>query len=171
MNGKVWAMTAFGVFLSLALGFFIIPTKLTIERAVLVDASPQAIYPHIVDLSAWEAWDPWRVEGVGVPGKGVGAQRPWPHGGTLHVQDVEQDIRIQYTIDESARPSNGTIELLNDDGGTVVVWTHYTQTGYLPQQRLSGWVDRSALALEMDDALSMLKAGIEGSDENTSAPR
>lgn len=163
MDLKVLGAIGFGLIVSLMLGFFIIPTDLTIERAVLVDASPEEIYPHIVDLQQWDRWDPWQTQVQGTPTKGEGAGRTWARGGVLRVDDAEQDIRLMYTIEGAAVPTSGSLELLNDDEGTVVVWTHYTQTGYMPSDRLAGWAARSELALEMDEALGLLKADIEAS--------
>ena len=161
MDLKVLGAIGFGLIVSLMLGFFIIPTDLTIERAVLVDASPEEIYPHIEDLSRWDSWDPWGTQVQGEPTRGEGARRTWSRGGVLHVEDAEQDIRLMYTVDGAPVPTSGSLELLNDDEGTVVVWTHYTQTGYMPSARLAGWAARSELALEMDEALGLLKADIE----------
>jgi len=161
MDAKVIGGVVFGLFVSLALGFFIIPTDMTIERAVLVDADPEDIYPLMVDLEKWDRWDPWDVAVLGEPTRGEGARREWPGGGVLQVEDAEQDIRLRYIVQSAPTPTNGSLELLNDKNGTVIVWTHYTQTGYLPSARLSGWAARSELALEMDDALGMLKALVE----------
>ena len=79
----------------------------------------------------------------------------------LRVEDVEQDIRMHYIIDAVDLPTSGSLELLNDAKGTVIVWTHYTQTGYLPSARLAAWVARAELALEMDEGLGMLKSAVE----------
>jgi hypothetical protein len=161
MDWKVYSGIGFGFFISLMLGFFIIPIDMTIERAVLVEATPEEIYPHIVDLQRWDAWNPWDVAVLGEPTRGEGARLEWPRGGMLRIEDVEQDIRMHYIIDAVDLPTSGSLELLNDAKGTVIVWTHYTQTGYLPSARLAAWVARAELALEMDEGLNMLKSSVE----------
>lgn len=167
MNGRVIGATIFGTLLSLMLGFFIIPTDLTIERALLVPVDSDEVYPHLVDLAAWESWEPWETAVVGAPSVGVGARRGWPDGGVLRVEDVERDIVVRYIIETGTgremQPASGAIELKTHADGTVVVWTHHSQTGYLPSERLAGWTARAALALQIDTALANLKRVAETS--------
>jgi hypothetical protein len=162
MDVKVIGAAGLGMVFSLMLGFFLIPIDLTIERAILVEADPEDVYPLIVDLQRWDSWDPWDTAVLGEPTRGAGAQREWPAGGVLKIDDAEQDIRVHYTVSPAPMPTNGSLELLHDEKGTAVVWTHYTQTGYLPSDRLAGWVARAELALELDKALELLKAEVEG---------
>ena len=161
MDAKVIGGVGFGALLSLMLGFFIIPTEQTIERATLIAADSSAIYPHLVDLAAWDDWEPWETDVVGSPTVGAGARRGWPDGAVLRVEEAERDIAVRYILEQSPQPASGAIELKTHKDGTVVVWTHHTQTGYSPGARLAGWTARAKLALEIDDALAGLKATAE----------
>ena len=56
-------MTLFLLFVLAALSAAIIyvsllPDKFRVARSIIIDASPEAIYPHINDLHAWEHWSP-----------------------------------------------------------------------------------------------------------------
>lgn len=55
----------------------------TVERRTTIDAPPSAIYPHVEDLHAWQAWSPWEDLDPDLdrtytgPDKGVGASYAW----------------------------------------------------------------------------------------------
>ena len=54
-----------------------------IERSTTIDAAPQAIFPHINDFHAWEAWSPYEKMDADLgktysgPASGVGAAYAW----------------------------------------------------------------------------------------------
>jgi len=35
------------------------PNTFRVERAIRIAAPPEAIFPHINDLTKWSAWSPW----------------------------------------------------------------------------------------------------------------
>lgn len=161
---KTAAYILLGLMVSLLLGFFIVPIDLTTERLMYIEAKPAEVYPHLVDVSRWDAWESWQTEPIGDTTVGVGAMRSWPDGGVLKIDNAERDIRLHYTVEQLSREESGNIEINphQTKDGTVVVWTHFSQTGYSPGARLAGWSKRSAFALKLDEALVGLKDTVEG---------
>ncbi|MEL6349097.1 MAG: SRPBCC family protein [Myxococcota bacterium] len=156
-----------GLLVSLLLGSFIVPTDLTTERVMYVEATPAEIYPHLVDLQKWDRWEPWDTDPVGAKTRGEGARRGWPGGGVLVLDNAERDIRLQYIVEQRDPIESGNIELTphRTKEGTVVVWTHFSETGYFPAARIAGWSQRATLALQIDDALTQLKQTVEGPEK------
>jgi hypothetical protein len=54
-----------------------------VSRSILIDAPPEAIFPHIDDFHAWAAWSPYERMDANLaktftgPAKGVGAGYAW----------------------------------------------------------------------------------------------
>ena len=62
----VWLLLGLASMVAL-IALFLIPATWTVEREVVVDAPPEAIWPWIVDLERWPEWSPWQegaYEGV-----------------------------------------------------------------------------------------------------------
>jgi hypothetical protein len=160
MNMKMIGIIVLGLLVSLMVGSFILPTELNIERAVLVQAEPEALYPAISDLSKWNDWEPWGTGTTSEQTTGVGATRGWPGGGELVLSELKAD-EVHYQIHNLPVPASGFLALQTVEGGTAVVWVHQSQTGYGPISRISGWAARGALAQELDEGLARLKASAE----------
>ncbi len=165
MNIKTIGIILMGFFFALMVGSFILPTDLNIERAVLVEAEPEALYPSISDLSKWNDWEPWGTGTTSEQTTGVGAARGWPGGGELILSELKED-EVHYQVHNLAVPASGFLALQPVEGGTAVVWVHQSQTGYGPISRIAGWASRGELAIQLDDGLARLKA----SAERTTAP-
>ena len=162
MNTRTIGYILLGACLSLAVGTFILPTELNIERAVLVDAESADLYKSISDLSKWNDWEPWGTGTTSEQTTGVGASRGWPGGGVMILSSLEKD-EIHYQVHDLAMPASGFLALQEVEDGTAVVWVHQTQSGYGPIARISGWAARGELALELDPGLARLKALAERS--------
>ncbi len=95
-------------------GLFL-PTSYTVERSIVIDASPNRIHEYIGDLKNWDSWSPWKEEDLtlvithGEKTKGVGASQSW-------VGD-SGDGALTFTKDS---PTEGIEYDLVFDGGTYV---------------------------------------------------
>lgn len=49
-------LVLFGIYLVAAV---IAPSSLRIEKSIVVNVSPAAVYPHVVCFDKWEPWNPW----------------------------------------------------------------------------------------------------------------
>lgn len=59
------------------------PGEFRVERSTVIDAPPDVIFPHVNDLSGWQAWSPWAKldpqakESFSGPASGTGAVFSW----------------------------------------------------------------------------------------------
>ena len=63
-------------------GLFL-PTSYTVERSIVIDATPAQIHTYVGDLNKWGTWEPWTEEDPtivitkGEKTEGVGATQSW----------------------------------------------------------------------------------------------
>ncbi len=112
------------------------PDTFVVERSVVVDAPPEAIYPKIADLHAWASWSPYekldpQMKKVfnGTPGA-VGSSYYWSGNskageGTITVRELMPPQKVTMQLD-MLKPLEGhnVVEFTLDptDGGTRVNW-------------------------------------------------
>jgi uncharacterized protein YndB with AHSA1/START domain len=73
------------------------PDTFHVERSVLIQAAPEAIFPHINDLHLWDAWTPYNKDPAmkkthSGSAAGVGARYAWE--GDKRVGQGEISIRV-----------------------------------------------------------------------------
>lgn len=177
-RGLAWAMGA----LALASGAFVVvgvllPGRVEVVRSVEVRAAPEAVFPFLNDLAAWDEWAPWgqvqsRLEG---PASGPGARRVWDDpsigAGSFALTNARPPSRVDYVVEveggalrfEGAiaveaknTPASGAPEIVS-----IVTWTERADLGWNP---LLGW---TALAMDqsqgqvLQDSLERLKELVE----------
>lgn len=65
------------------------PDDFRIQRAIVINAPPDKIYPLIADFKAWDAWSPWEKKDPGMkrtfsePASGQGARYAWEGNGEV----------------------------------------------------------------------------------------
>ena len=48
------------IMVGLLLGIgFMLPSSFSVERSLIIEAKPTAIYPWVANLKKWPRWDPW----------------------------------------------------------------------------------------------------------------
>jgi uncharacterized protein YndB with AHSA1/START domain len=109
----------------------------TVTRTTTIEAPPEAVWAHLVDLHQWEAWSPW--EGMDPDqqrtytgsASGVGQHYAWSGNrkvGQGSMEITEADAPRRLVIDlrfvKPFRSSNTTsLELRPEDRGTFVTWS------------------------------------------------
>lgn len=112
------------------------PTEFSIQRAALIDAPAEKIFPQVNDLHAWNAWSPWakldpqaqnRFEG---PEAGAGAAMHWTGNnkvgtGSMTIVDSQPHSRIVFRLD-FLKPMKATntaeFTFAPQAGQTLVTW-------------------------------------------------
>lgn len=113
------------------------PDEFRVTRSILIAAPPEAIFPHIEDLQAWQAWsayedkDPDMRRTLGSPSRGVGATYAWDGdsnvgAGRMTVVEATAPSHVRIALDFT-RPMQAhnlaDFELRPEAGGTRVTWT------------------------------------------------
>ncbi len=108
----------------------------TVERSITIDAPPEQIYPHVVDLRRWTSWSPWEAmdptmrHTYTAPNQGVGQSMAWTGNrkvgqGSMTIIDAKTDDRVALNV-AFLKPFKTTntvdIVLTATDGSTLVQW-------------------------------------------------
>jgi uncharacterized protein YndB with AHSA1/START domain len=113
------------------------PSTYKVERSLVVDAPPAAVFQRVVDFRKWEGWSPWakldpnmKVDFAG-PESGVGAIYHWKGNdkvgeGRMTITGASADRLIQVKLEflkPWAQTSLTQFTFAPDPGGTKVTWT------------------------------------------------
>ena len=156
--------------LATAIGFLMPPT-MRVQRSVVVEAKPEAIYPLIASFKdGWSQWTPWKTEvapSFSGPSIGVGATQTWDDpkmgDGRLIItradpqRGVEMDL---YLMHDQFRLA-GSLICEPAGSGTRVTWTDEMELGANPLRRLTGPFYEVAIGREFDRGLATLKRKAE----------
>ncbi len=163
-----------GVAILFALVGLFLPRTATMERSVVIDASPDAIFPLLNDLRAMRDWAPWyerdpqaefRYEG---PEAGVGATVHWQSdhpevgSGTQEIIESRPGEYVRTRLDFGAQgEAEAWFALAEVAGGTEVTWGFVTDFGNNVIGRYFGLVLESMLAPDYEAGLAKLKRVVE----------
>ncbi|WP_298460159.1 SRPBCC family protein [uncultured Cellulomonas sp.] len=112
-------------------------TSYRVERSTIVDAPPEAVYPHLADFRRWTSWSPW--EGVDPTmtrtysgaDAGAGAVYAWTGNrkagaGRMTITEVTPPWRVAVDLrfDKPFRSRSETVFTVEPAGaGCRVTWT------------------------------------------------
>lgn len=174
-------MTTVLVGLLAALGLLIAfvasrPSRFAVTRSTVIAAPPSAVFPHVDNLRAWDAWSPWAAldpaarNSFSGPQSGPGASFAWDGNrnvgaGRMTIVDSRRDERVQIRLDFE-KPMKGTNEAVFTfapaDGGTRVTWTMTGRNNFIAKA-INVVVDCDTMVGGMfDKGLASLKAVAEG---------
>jgi len=152
-----------------------LPREVKVARSTVINAPPEAIFPHINAMDATQAWSPWlagdpdTVVVIEGPGSGVGNKMTWASevrsvgSGTQEIIASAENELVETAV-EFGRSGAATarFDLMPLGESTEVTWGFVTDTGYNPIARwiglgIDGWVGD-----DYEDGLARLKALVEG---------
>jgi uncharacterized protein YndB with AHSA1/START domain len=104
--GAVVASALIGVMIAA----MFLPTAFRIERTIMIKAPPEAIFPLLTDLRAWQGWSPWEGKDPALkrtysgPDSGVGGAYAWEGNdavgaGRMEITDVTVPSRMAMRLD------------------------------------------------------------------------
>jgi uncharacterized protein YndB with AHSA1/START domain len=166
--------------LVIALGVvgLLLPGYAHVEREILIEARPAAVFPHLNDLRAFNAWSPWaqksadtRYEFSG-PQSGVGARMRWESGdagvgsGTQEIIASEPDRRVVSRLNFGEQgQGTATWDLYPAASGSRLIWTFDTEFGWDLIGRYAGLFLDGLIGTEYETGLQRLKERIESDTE------
>lgn len=157
-----------GIVLFGVIGLFL-PAEYSVERSVLIAASPAQIHELVDDLTRWPDWMPWSAMdksielAPGAVGRGAGATL------TMHSPRGTADVEVKRSdpsgvdyvmaIEMAGNkvPWQGSIHYTPTDAGTRVTWIMH---GLMDVPVLGGYFALSAdrtLGVAMDRGLAQLR--------------
>lgn len=159
--------------LFLIVGFFL-PRNVIVEREVVINAPPEAVYPHISSLQAFSEWSPWgdldpemQVTYSGSD-TGVGNVMEWtsdhPNVGTGRQEIVEtvENRSVRTALDFGDMGTAQAWWQLEPEGtGTRVVWGLDADMGSGPIGRWFGLMMDGLVGADYERGLARLQDIVE----------
>lgn len=153
----------------------VLPREVAVTRSIVIDAPAEAIFPHINDLEAGEAWSPWlgrdpeAVLTYGEIAEGEGATMTWSSehpqvgSGSSEIIEVLENEFIAVALDFGDMGSADATWYLNetDGGATEVTWGFATDMGAGPAGRWMGLMMDRWVGADYQLGLENLKALVE----------
>ncbi|OAN69317.1 hypothetical protein A8B78_05605 [Jannaschia sp. EhC01] len=155
-------------------GMFL-PRYVSVERDVVVDAPPEAVFPHVASLQAFSEWSPWgdldpdMVLTYSGPEEGVGNVMEWTSehpnvgNGRQEILEVVENESVRTALDFG---DMGTAEawwrLTPEGDGTRVVWGLTADMGSGPVGRWFGLMMDGWVGADYERGLGRLQAIVEG---------
>ena len=137
--------------LGLVVVSFFMPKTYRVERAVVIQAKPEAVFPLLADLKQWPKWGVWHERDPAMTiayspvTTGVGAFSDWQSktqgNGKATVTAVEPLKSVTYTLEmpDQGMLGVGVLAMSPAENGAVRVTTTMTgELGMNPMMRLMG---------------------------------
>jgi hypothetical protein len=170
---KILVFGLVGLIVVLLLVGFFMPTNWRVQRSIVVDAAPEAVQPHVADLSHWPEWNPcvsedprmtFSFEGEQAR---VGSVMRWHSekmgDGVVRMTKASPGEGMEYelSMEEFESPARGSITLVRDGQRTRVTWTDAGDVGSNPFMRLTLPLMEAMMGKYFDRGLATLAANVE----------
>jgi len=152
----------------------LLPSAATVERSIVIEAPPAAVFPHLDSMRAFHAWSPWSDIDPDThyafpgPAQGVGSRMTWQSGdaqvghGSQEIIVSEPDRRVETRLVFGDKgEGTATFILEPENGATRVRWQFATRFGWDLVGRYVGLMLDSMIGAAYDKGLRRLKATVE----------
>lgn len=159
--------------LAVLIGVFM-PSQISIERSIVIEAPIEMIYDQANNLHNWEKWSPWHKidPNMGLSykngGIGEGASYTWTSdhssvgNGTLTISETKAFEYIKTVMDFGEKGS-GTADFIfaQADNGIKVTWNMHSELGSNPVMKLFGPLMKKSISDAYDRGLADIKTQCE----------
>ena len=168
---KILKKIAIGLLILIGLlvvtGFFL-PSKSQVTRSVVINTTPETVFPFVNNLKNWELWSPWQAMdptvklSYGAIYEGVGGTYSWdgPETGKGTVTITASESPKQMLNDvmfEGMGTSKAAYNLEKVDGGTKLSWSFESENGMNPFMRWLSVIMEGMLEDQFDQGLNKIK--------------
>lgn len=153
---------------------FLLPRHYKVERSIVINATPAAIFPLVNATTSWPQWSIWNQRDPAMTitysgtGGGAGAKWSWKSksegNGEMEFTDVMPERKITYrlTFADFGSTAIGTIAFVPvDEKSTTVKWTNEGDMGRNPLFRYVGLMMDRMVGKDFDASLARLKTLVE----------
>lgn len=123
-----------GVVILVIVAGFLLPSKVHVERSLLIDAPPEEIYALISDFGAWGDWSPWAEldpdASMQITGSGLGQKMVWSSqspqvgSGTQEITGLDAPDYLETHLDFGANgEADAAFRLIPEGEKTQVIWS------------------------------------------------
>ena len=155
--------------LLLVLVAFLLPSTYRVERSIVINAKPEAVFPLFADLRRWKDWGAWQERDPGMKTTfsekttGAGAWSAWESksegNGKMTITASDAPKRVAYKLEfpDMGTSSEGVMTLAPAAGGVQVVWMDSGNLGLNPLFRWFGLFIDKMLGPDFEKGLANLK--------------
>ena len=161
-----------GILFLAYLAGFLLPRKVQVERTAIINASPEAVYSLINNLTTYDKWMPWnqldptwKVE-YATQKVGAGAWYKWDSKNssvgkgklTIDQSIPNEKIITKLEFEGFSEPSMGGFLLKPAGNGTEVKWYMESDMGNNPGYRWMGLMMNKLLGAQFEKGLQNIEA-------------
>lgn len=174
---KRWKKIILGVLatvgLFIAVGF-LLPARVHVERSAVMNARPEAIFPHVATLKRWPEWTAWttnrfpdmtmRFEGAeSGAGAVMIAEGKSSGNGIVRITQAEPAKGVWYELDfeHGTQLFQGAVTFQPSGDALKVKWRLETDLGANPLKRWAGLLLDKLIGGDMATGLANLKLLVE----------
>jgi len=164
-----------GLLCVLLLISFFLPSKVHVERTLVINATPEKLFEQVNTLKNWENWSPWhkldpnmKLEYAGPP-SGVGAKYSWESkqrnvgNGNLAITESVPHKSIQTAMDfQGQGQATGNFRFEKNQEATQVTWSMETDMGKNPIGKFFGLMMDKMVGADFEKGLNSLQSMCEG---------
>ncbi len=150
---------------------FFLPSKVHVERSIVMNVEPEVAFNQVNNLKNWEQWSPWdkldptmgkKYEG---PEAGANAKFSWDSKnrnvmkGSMLIKDSKpnESIGIELTMSDMDQASMANFKFEKADKGTKVTWNMDMDMGMNPAHKYAGLFMDKLIGPDFEKGLKDLK--------------
>jgi uncharacterized protein YndB with AHSA1/START domain len=156
---------------------YLLPKEYYVERTKTINAPAMVVYQQVVDLEAWQTWNPWNeldpemTISYGEIKVGTGASYSWQSekagNGTMRITETVPPSNARYELifegfEDNPSISEFKLEGENLAGPTTVTWTFEGDVGDKLFARWMVILMDKMVGASYEQGLASLKAQCEG---------
>lgn len=152
----------------------LLPSTYRVERSVVMQARPEAVFAHVNALKHWPDWTAWTVTkypdmkyAFAGPESGVGASYSWngesSGNGELKITKVDPNRRLDYELsfEHGKHVSTGAIVIEPQGEAIKVTWFNEGSLGWNPVARVFGLMMDRMMGPDFEEGLRKLQQRFE----------
>ena len=151
---------------------FLLPSKVHVERSLVMAVPPEKVFAKVNDLRTWSNWSPWNLRDPNMqvsyegPDSGVGQKSIWKSetqgNGSQEITAIDPNQRIETFLDFGSQGTAVSSWKFSPEGdGTQVVWDMDVELKS-PLERYFGLMMESMIGPDYEEGLANLKRLVEG---------
>jgi hypothetical protein len=161
------------LFVLVAIAGLFLPSSARVERSIVIERTPDLIFPVISSFERFNEWSPWHgidpnaQYSYSGPPSGVGANMKWAGNdevgtGSQTITALDPDKRVAIDLQFGDMDASKVEMLLAPEGnGTRVTWTLQSDFGYDLAGRYFGLLMDKFVGADYEKGLAQLKTVIE----------
>ena len=163
-----------GVVVIFLAGAYVLPRSVTVERTIVVAATPDQVFPYVNSLQRTEEWSPWLALDPDTklaysgPEEGVGNRLEWSSdhesvgSGSQEITASIPDKRVETALDFGPMgTANAYFNLEGKGDGTEITWGLVSNLGNNPIARWMGLMLDRWVGADYEKGLANLAAVAE----------